>query len=115
MLVVVAAVVLVAFRTAVHPAVALTPQSALLAAPLAALAQLLPGLALGWFTRRHPLLVGAAAGVVALLAAQWLPLLRLEPCPLVGQTIAVAMTVAVAALAGRALRRRFSPMLGQHA
>ncbi len=112
-LVVMAAVALVAFRAAVHPAVhAPSPHSALLAslgAPLAAFAQLLPGLALGWFTRRHPLVVGATSGVVALVSAQWVPFLRLEPYPLVGQTVALAMTVAVAALAGRTLRRHFSP------
>jgi hypothetical protein len=67
--------------------------------PAHTIALLAPGLVLGWFTRRHPLLVGAAAGVLAV--AWW----RSAPVML-----AVAMTVAVAALAGRALRYRFQPV-----
>jgi hypothetical protein len=66
--------------------------------PARAFALLAPGLALGWFTRRHPLLVGAAAG---LLAAAWS-----QSAPAM---LAAAMIVAVAALAGRALRFRFRP------
>lgn len=59
--------------------------------PAVALALLAPGLFSGWFVRRHPLLVGAAAGALA----------------------ASAMLVAVAALAGRALRYRFKPGVGE--
>ena len=116
-LVLVAALVLVACRAlagpAAHTLAGLTPHpSAALSAfgaPLVTLAQLVPGLVLGWFTRRHPLLVGAAAGILATVASQWLPILHLEPYSLIGQTVAVAFTVAVAALAGRALRYRFRP------
>ena len=77
-----------------------------LSEPIRALAILLPGLAAGWFTRRHPLLVGAAIGVLATLVAflvgpNWLP----PTWP--GRAIALALFMAVAALAGRALRFRF--------
>jgi hypothetical protein len=81
----------------------------LLAAPLVTLSQLLPGLALGWFTRRHPLLVGALAGILASIAAQYLTPIHFETYSLVGESVALGMTVAVATLAGRALRRRFDP------
>ena len=116
-LVVVAAIALVACRACVHPAshslAGLTAQPSaslsLFGAPLVALAQLVPGLVLGWFTRRHPLLVGAAAGILGVVASQWLPLMRLDPYSFIGQVVAVAATVAVAALAGRALRYRFRP------
>lgn len=75
-------------------------------APVAMLALLAPGLAIGWFTRRHPLLVGAAAAVLAEAVANLV--LRHAPAPaFVGQLVASGMVVAVAALAGRALRYRF--------
>lgn len=66
--------------------------------PARTFALLAPGLVLGWFTRRHPLLVGAVAGV---LATAW--------SSSAAAMVAAAMTVAVAALAGRALRFRFKP------
>jgi hypothetical protein len=64
--------------------------------PARTFALLAPALALGWFTRRHPLLVGAAAAVLATAWSQSTPAM-----------LAAVMTVAVAALAGRALRFRF--------
>ena len=77
-------------------------------APLVAFATLAPALVLGWFTRRHPLLVGAAAGA----AASWLVNHAMHSsgngASLLGDVIASAMIVAVAALAGRALRYRFT-------
>lgn len=88
-----------------HPSASLS----LFGAPLVALAQLVPGLVLGWFTRRHPLLVGAAAGILAVAASQLVPLMRLEAYSFIGQSVAVAATVAVAAFAGRALRYRLRP------
>jgi hypothetical protein len=80
-------------------------------APAHAFALLGPGLLAGWFTRRHPLLVGAAAGALYALAeiAGWTPLPR-PTSP--GDGIAIAMIVAVAALAGRALRHRLGPRTG---
>jgi hypothetical protein len=59
-----------------------------------------PGLVLGWFTRRHPLLVGGAAGALALTCSR-------AAGPMPPALLTGAMTVAVAALAGRALRYRF--------
>ena len=86
----------------------------LLQAPAHALALLGPGLLAGWFTRRHPLLVGAAAGAVYAFAeiAGWTPMPRPTS---IGDGIAIAMIVAVAALAGRALRYRFRPETGRAA
>jgi hypothetical protein len=113
-LVVVAVIALVACRWALAPVsgppagpgMGASALRSSLAPPLSALAQLLPGLALGWFTPRHPLLVGAAAGLLAIFVAQWLALLHFDAFLLAGNAVAAAMTVAVAALAGRALRRR---------
>ena len=68
------------------------------AATLRMLAVLVPALAIGLVTRRHPLLVGAGASLLASLAT------RLGP----DDAIAAALVVAVAALAGRALRHRFA-------
>jgi hypothetical protein len=69
--------------------------------PARTFAMLAPGLALGWFARRHPLLVGAAAGVLAVIG--------LQPPLIAESSLTAGMTVAVAALAGRALRFRFKP------
>lgn len=86
-----------------------------LSEPFRALAILLPGLVAGWFTRRHPLLVGAAVGVLATLVAAlagstWAP----PSWP--GRAVQLALFVAVAALAGRALHYRFrgnrQPLVG---
>ena len=76
-----------------------------LSAPLQAFATLAPSLALGWFTRRHPLLVG---GVASVLASFWAVVFFGTDLP-AAMVIASAMYAAVAALAGRALRYRFSP------
>jgi hypothetical protein len=83
--------------------------SAIAAEPLIILAKLVPGLVLGWFTRRHPLVVGGLAGVLAALAASFLPGASFESYALAGNATATGFTVAVAALAGRALRFRFQP------
>jgi hypothetical protein len=73
------------------------------------LAHLLPGLLLGWFTRRHPLLVGGVAGALSVLLLNGTAnLAELTPAA-AGNLLATAALVAVAALAGRALRRRFRP------
>ncbi|HET7844812.1 MAG TPA: hypothetical protein VFL14_11720 [Xanthomonadales bacterium] len=72
------------------------------------LAKLLPGLVLGWFTRRHPLVVGAAAGVAGLLACDLLDAIPHARGP-VDEIVSAGLATAVAALAGRALRFRFSP------
>ena len=66
------------------------------APPLRTLATLLPALAIGFVSRRHPLLVGAAASLLASLLAR----------AGTGDAVATALVVAVAALAGRALRHR---------
>jgi hypothetical protein len=76
------------------------------AEPATALAQLVPGLVLGLFARRHPLLVGGAAGALAVLLAEHVPgdgAWSIAP----GRAIAITLTLAVAALAGRALRHRY--------
>ncbi len=83
--------------------------AALVAAPAVAFARLAPGLLLGWFTRRHPLLVGAAAGAFAAMLANRFMHSDLNHSVMTGDVIASAMIVAVAALAGRALRYRFTP------
>lgn len=87
------------------------PEAALrsLSPPALAFALLAPGLFSGWFVRRHPLLVGAAAGVLAVLLANRISPTEAESFSLFGEVIASAMMVAVAALAGRALRYRFKP------
>lgn len=80
-----------------------------LSPPAVAFALLAPGLFSGWFMRRHPLLVGAAAGALATLLADGISATQAESFPLLGDVLASAMVVAVAALAGRALRYRFKP------
>lgn len=83
---------------------------AMFSEPAEVFATLVPALLLGWFTRRHPLLVGAAAGMAGvLLANRFSPDAAVEAYHQTGDIIASAMTVAVAALAGRALRYRFRP------
>ena len=77
-----------------------------LAAPAMAFSLLVPGLLLGWFTRRHPLVVGALAAIATPYIAQALHLIQ-RPPSMLGEAIHSAMIVAVAALAGRALRFRF--------
>ena len=87
----------------------LDPWPRLFEEPIQMLERLVPGLALGWFTRRHPLLVGAIAGA---LASYMIPLVlgnRLFPLAQAGNATAYAMVVAIAFLAGRALRYRFQP------
>ena len=88
-----------------------SPQAiiSLFAAPGAALAKLAPGLLLGWFTRRHPLVLGAFAGALAPLFAQQVIACNPGQHLLVGAVLATSFTVAVAALAGRALRYRYQP------
>ena len=81
----------------------------LLASPLSVFALLAPGLLSGWFVRRHPLLVGAAAGALAAVLAFRISSVEIHPHSLYGDVLASAMVVAVAALAGRALRYRFRP------
>ena len=76
------------------------------AAPSVAFSLLAPGLLLGWFTRRHPLVVGAVAAVATPYIAQALHLIQ-RPPSLPGEAMHSAMIVAVAALAGRTLRFRF--------
>lgn len=113
-LVVGAAAVLLACFALVHPtahvgiAADRSDTLRLWSPPMLALSQLLPGVVLGWFTRRHPLVVGAFAGILAMLAARALGLGTLDSYAFAGETVAAGMTVAVAALAGRALQRRFS-------
>lgn len=86
-----------------------SPTASSLLAPIEAFSILAPGLLLGWFTRRHPLVVGAIAGALATFAASKIFGSTLNSHLLLGEVIAVAMIVAVAALAGRALRYRFRP------
>ena len=81
---------------------------ALLDAPAHALALLGPGLLAGWFTRRHPLLVGAAAGVL-FAGAGMAGVMPMAGATSAGEVVAIGMVIAVAALAGRALRYRFRP------
>jgi len=83
--------------------------AAALSAPATAFALLAPALFLGWFTRRHPLLVGAAAGAIAILLAHQFASIHSKSFSLAGDMSACAMYAAVAALAGRALRYRFRP------
>lgn len=110
-----AGIILAVTKTLVSPSVKmlseffLDPEAALraLSAPAIAFAMLAPGLLAGWFIRRHPLLVGAAAGAFAVLLANRIS--PMESYSLLGDVLASAMVVAVAALAGRALRYRFKP------
>lgn len=83
--------------------------SVIAAEPLIVLAKLVPGLVLGWFTRWHPLVVGGIAGALGALVASLLPAASFESYALAGNATATGFTVAVAALAGRALRFRFQP------
>jgi len=77
--------------------------------PATAFSLLAPGLLSGWFSRRHPLLIGAAAGgLAAWLANHFLPV-SAGSYSLPGDVLASGMVVAVATLAGRALRYRFRP------
>jgi hypothetical protein len=80
---------------------------ALVAPPLGTLALLVPGMVLGWFTRRHPLLVGAAAAVVAQSLPMALAIHAGNIAMGIGHLLSAGLVVAVAALAGRALRHRF--------
>lgn len=80
-----------------------------LSQPALVLALVAPGLISGWFVRRHPLLVGAAAGAFAALLANRISPIESESFSLAGDVLASAMIVAVAALAGRALRYRLKP------
>lgn len=73
-------------------------------------ALLAPGLFSGWFVRRHPLLVGAAASALGVLLANSISPTKAESFSLFGELLASAMLVAVSALAGRALRCRFKPV-----
>lgn len=94
---------------AVAAALRVADSTSALAAPSLALSLLAPGLVLGWFSRRHPLVVGAVAGIAVPSLAQALRLVHHAPASLLGEALFSAMIVAVAALAGRALRFRFSP------
>lgn len=85
------------------------PPAPMMVAPLAALSLLAPGLLLGWFTRRHPLVVGALAGAIAAGLGRAADLAPEASPSLAGDMVHAAMVVAVAALAGRALRQRFRP------
>ena len=85
----------------------------ILSAPISALAVLVPGLLLGWFTRRHPLLVGASAGLLAPFLASHFESQHFGSQSIIGTAIATGMYVAVAALTGRALRYRLSPLTNQ--
>jgi hypothetical protein len=93
----------------IYSATDLDPWPKLFEEPIHMLERLVPGLALGWFTRRHPLVVGAITGA---LASYMIPLVlgyRLFPLAQAGDAIEFAMVIAVAFLAGRALRYRFQP------
>lgn len=87
------------------------PEAALLtlSPPLVAFSLLAPGLFSGWFVRRHPLLVGAAAGAFAALLANSISPTDGKSFSFFGDLLESAMIVAVAALAGWALRYRFKP------
>ena len=98
-----------AFGPVIYTTTNLDPWPKLFEAPVQMLERLVPGLALGWYTRRHPLVVGAVTGA---LASYTIPVVlgyRLLPLAQAGEAIAYAMVVAVAFLAGRALRYRFQP------
>lgn len=87
---------------AADSATSLQALAMLTAEPMAALSSLLPGLLLGWFTRRHPLLVGAAAGALGAMLSHG----KADPLSYAGAILASAMMVAVTTFAGRALRVR---------
>jgi hypothetical protein len=87
----------------------LDPWPKLFEEPIHMLERLVPGLALGWFTRRHPLVVGAITGALASYTIPFVLGYRLFPLAQAGDAIANAMVIAVAFLAGRALRYRFQP------
>jgi hypothetical protein len=94
--VVVAGIVLVAFAVGAARWATGWTQS------IAMFSLLAPGLSIGVFTRRHPLVVGALCGAGGFLAV--------PPRDATADgTLAAALAVAVAALAGRALRRRYDP------
>ena len=78
--------------------------------PVTAFSLLAPGLLSGWFSRRHPLLIGAAAGGVAAWLANDISPMSAESYSFPGDVLASGMVVAVATLAGRALRYRFRPV-----
>jgi hypothetical protein len=81
--------------------------SAALPSTMTMLSLLVPGLLLGWFTRRHPLVVGALAALLAaVIAGRVLPH-SVGATSVLDATLAAGLVVAVAALAGRALRYRF--------
>ena len=77
--------------------------------PATAFSLLAPGLLSGWFSRRHPLLIGVAAGGIAAWLANEFSPISAEYYSLPGDVLASGMVVAVATLAGRALRYRFRP------
>ena len=79
--------------------------------PAFALAGLAPGLVLGWFTRRHPLVVGGIAGALGVLACNAF-VVSMASRSALGDTLSTALLVSVAALAGRALRFRFRSQIG---
>jgi putative membrane protein (TIGR04086 family) len=79
-----------------------------LSAPIAALSVLVPGLVLGWFTRRHPLLVGGTAGAVSIVIIAFANPAHPRTQSLTGDIIAIGLYAAVATLAGRALKYRFA-------
>ena len=93
----------------IYTATDLDPWPKLFEEPIRMLERLVPGLALGWFTRRHPLVVGAITGALASYTIPFVLGYRLFPMAQAGDAIANAMVVAVAFLAGRALRYRFQP------
>ena len=74
-----------------------------------ALSKLVPGLITGWFTKRHPLLVGAAAGLIGTYAFTGTLGATIEAPSRAGLIFESALLFSVAALAGRALRHRFAP------
>ena len=77
--------------------------------PATAFSLLAPGLLSGWFARRHPLLIGAAAGGLATWLVNNFSPISAQSYSLLGDVLASGMVVAVATLAGRALRYRFRP------
>ena len=119
-LIVIAAICLVFTQRLAVPAVDLIAKlssspistTSLILEPTLILAKLIPGMLLGWFTRRHPLVVGALAGIFAQFITNTV-FNQTYTYTLVGEVVATAMVLAVAALAGRALRYRFSPLTTQ--